>query len=386
MMVPVLTTPIDAATAAPATVGVHVVGDVARRTRALAAPPAPIVSRPTAVPGAESQWKRKRNGRSDHRPFACTCESLEREREKIRETRLRPDVRTWVDEYSRLGRRPMYLWQWCQRGVQAVTLPCVPPEMRGPLCDAKVLAGMLNVLLDDVTDQQRNGDLLKELLRISAGGTPDLTAFDTVDREYGEFTFRVWREFWARVEEYPCFHVFRDLLCYDLEQLFNTVRYSELVNRNLCLLNLVEHDLYSPHGMMITAFATMDLMCAPGFRIEELGRLRQTLWHAEWMARIGNLVTTWQREIADGDFTSGVFARAVVHGELGIDDLVPAQAERIRSVIAHGDYEGHYLRRWRYHRRQIRRMRPVLSCVDVDAIIRGLQRLLQMELASRGSK
>src|SRR4029078_686428 len=99
-----------------------------------------------------------------------------------------------------------------------------------------------------------------------------------------------------------------ELLCYDLEQLLNTVRYSELVNQNLCLLNLVEHDLYSPHGLIITAFATIDLMCMPDFRFEELGRLRQMLWHADWMARIGNLVTTWQREMSDGDLTSGVFA------------------------------------------------------------------------------
>ena len=39
------------------------------------------------------------------------------------------------------------------------------------------------------------------------------------------------------------------------------------------------------------------------------------------MGRIGNLLSTWQREVRVRDFTSGVFARAVQQGDLELDDL-----------------------------------------------------------------
>lgn len=308
------------------------------------------------------------------------------ERQAIIGKQFSPWLAGWIDEYSRVGKRGLYLWQWCLHGVELTTLPCVPPEWRADAADTKVLAGMLNVLFDDVADQQGNGDLLDELLKITHQGRPDFRRFSPQDRAYAEFTCRVWEAFWRRVSSYPCYEVYRELLHYDLAQLFNTVRYSQLVNRNPYILNLVEHDDYTAQGMGLLSFATVDLMCTPDFPVHELGTLRQAIWHGQWMARIGNLISTWQREVKDRDYTSGVFARAVAACHVTVEQLLTGDPAEIETAIARGGHEAHFLRRWRRHRAHLRALQPHLSAVDLHQVARGLERLLRTELVSRGRK
>ena len=312
--------------------------------------------------------------------------SAQSERRQILELEFTPTVAAWVREYAEVGERSLYLWRWCLHGVGLTTLPCVSAELREHACETKFLSGMLNVLMDDVSDRKRNGDLLDELLKMTGGSVGDFTRFSAADRQYAEFTRRMWNVFWERVRQYPNFAAYKDLLQYDLTQLFNTVRYSHLVNDNLFLLNQIEHDNYSPQGMGLMSFSTVDLMCSDRFPRHELAALREAVWHAQWMARIGNLITTWQREIGDGDYSSGVFARAVGFRDLTIEQLRSGSAAEIEAGVRRGEHEAHFLRRWNYHRERLRSMRPCVQSFDLNSFVEGLERLLLTELASRGRK
>src|SRR5207245_11751366 len=173
---------------------------------------------------------------------------------------------------------------------------------------------------------------------------------------------------------------------YDYLQVFNTMRYSHLLNRNLELLNLTEHDLYLPHNMHMMASATLDLMCSPGFDRWELGRLHEVVWCAQCMGRIGNLVTTWERELGERDYTSGVYARAVAQGHLTIGQLLAGDSERIKAAIKQGQHEAYCLRRWQEHREQLLSKKAELLSFDVSELVAGLQRLICLHLGSRGYK
>jgi hypothetical protein len=159
--------------------------------------------------------------------------------------------------------------------------------------------------------------------------------------------------------------------------------YSCMVNRKPELLNIEEHDMVLPHNMQMMSFATMDLMCSPDFDRRELGALREVVWHAQSMGRIGNLVSTWQREINDRDFTSGVFARAIREGDLTADDLRNAPAEVIERAIRKGGHESYFLRKWEAHRCYIQDSAARIRSVDVAALLAGLQRLIYMELVDQ---
>ena len=196
-------------------------------------------------------------------------------------------------------------------GVDLTTLPCVNAEQVRHVCDTKLLSIVLCVLLDDVADERGEGRLLDALLTPMGSGGPrgSWRHLQAAARRHAEVAHALWDEYWTRTAGYPCYKTFEPVLRYDLHQFFNTMRYSHLVNGRPYLLNMVEHDLYTSHNMMMVSFSTLDLMCSPGVPLAEVGALREVMWHAQCMGRIGNLLSTWRRELAKGDFTSGVFAR-----------------------------------------------------------------------------
>ncbi|HEV3257245.1 MAG TPA: hypothetical protein VG013_10225, partial [Gemmataceae bacterium] len=303
-----------------------------------------------------------------------------------RETLLSPVLRHWARRYAAVGDRHLFLWKWCRYGVEATTLSCVGPGLRDEVCDTKVMGIMLNVLFDDIADHPGNDDLLEQLLNLPFGSSlPDFGRQSPEHQEYGELAVAVWNAIRARTLQYPCFEVHADMLRYDYLQLCNSMRYSHLLNGNLTLLNLVEHDLYLPHQMNMMISAAFDLMCSPRFDGAELGMLREALWHAQCMGRIGNLTTTWERELGEGDYTSGVYARAVAHGDLTVADLLGGDRERIRAAIRAGGHEAYFLSRWQEHRQAILGKRTELRSVDVGALVRGLERLICSQLGSRGA-
>jgi hypothetical protein len=317
--------------------------------------------------------------------FGIPAAALTREQELIQAKSLSREVENWVRAYSAVGSRSRYLWKWCLHGVELTRLPCVLPELSSHVDDTKLLSIILCVLFDDVADQHGKGRLLQAMLRVTREGTmPDMYGLAPREALVADTTWRLWMDYRGRTESCPYHPAFADLLHYDLTQFFNTMSYSQLLNRQLPLLNLAEHDLYTSHNMQMISFSTLDLMCSTGFDMQELGKLREAMWHAQCMGRIGNLLSTWRREIPDRDFTSGVFARAVSHGDLTVEQLQEADPREIEAAILQGEHELYFYRRWLHHRERLRgRVRQIRS-IDLTTTMDGHDRFFLMHLGSRG--
>jgi hypothetical protein len=305
--------------------------------------------------------------------------------DRARSTALSPTLTAWVERYRRFGRRPLYLWRWCRYGVALTTLPCVSGGLHDDVCDTKVLSILLDVLLDDLADRNGGEALLEHVLTLPLSPRPPGPALSSDEAAYADFTAEVWDEIQVRARHFPCFEVYAALLRFDYWQLFNTMRYAHLLNRNPALLNSLEHDLYLPPNMHMMIAGTLDLMCSPNFHADELGRVREVLWHAQCMGWIGNLCTTWERELAEGDYTSGVYAHAVSVGDLTPAEVRQGDAARIRAAIRHGQHEAHFLRRWYAHREAILARRQHVQSFDVADLVVALDRLLCSQLGSRGA-
>ncbi len=203
-------------------------------------------------------------------------------------------------------------------------------------------------------------------------------------KKHADLTHELWTEYWARTSSYPCYANFEPVLRYDLLQFFNTMRYSHLVNGRPYLLNMVEHDLYTSHNMMMISFATLDLMCSERFPLAQTGALREMMWHAQCMGRIGNLLSTWRRELAKGDFTSGVFARALMEGDLTLEELERGDVGKIEGIISRRGHEAYFYQKWLEHRQRCHARAERVPSLDLRKVLEGHDRFFAMHLGSQG--
>ncbi len=316
-----------------------------------------------------------------------TQEELKAEIAHVLNKQLSVDLLPWVDGYAQVGKRNLYLWKWCRQGVEVTTLSCVDPELFDFACDTKVLGVVLDVLLDDIADRKGDAVLLDQLLDLPFDSQRKcLREAPAEEREYAEFTIDVWQEIKRRTFKLPLYARYSTLWRYDYLQLFNAMRYSHMINQDIALLNLAEHDLYLPHNMHIMISATVDLMCSEGFNQHEVGTLRDAVWHAQCMGRIGNLVTTWERELGDADYTSGVYARAIAEGDVTIQDLLDHDIQAIARDIKAGGHEEFFLQRWAQYRQRLIQLAPRVQSVDLKKLLTGYERLIRLHLGSRGYK
>lgn len=347
-----------------------------------------LVSEPLSVPSSLDNCAHSAAQTSSAAAaFHVTPELMEREISEVMALKLSDELKGWVQKYSVIGHRDPFLWNWCRRGVEVTKLSCVDPEWSDEVCDTRVLGVMLDVMLDDISDFQKDLPFLEMLLGVlETGGAINEAGLTPQKRVYGNFTIEIWNEIQRRVRRFPRYEEFAELLRFDYRQLFNVMRYSRLMADYPEMFNLVEHDLYLPHNMHMMISSTMDLMCSPSFDRSELGVLREAVWRAQCMGRIGNLVTTWQREIGEDDFTSGVFARAIACGDLTVGDLSSGNRAHLESVIKGNRHEEYFLERWEAYRQEMLALRSRCRCVNLGELVAGLQRLICLHLGSRGKK
>lgn len=317
---------------------------------------------------------------------AISPEIAQRFMAEIRSIPLSEAVEEARRGYEKVGKRNTFLWKWVRRGLEITTLSCVRGDLKDFLCDTKLLGVILDVLLDDVADARADTEFLENLIAITEGKPVPGHQIPAGDRDYYLYTQRVWNWIVERVRGFPRYEELKDLLSYDYRQLMNVMRYSTLVNHHPAMMNPVEHDLYLPHNMHMMVSGTLDLMCSPDFDIRELGRLRQVIWYAQQMGRIGNLVSTWEREIKEKDYSSGIFGLGLVNGVLTLEDLEQGDAVALAEKIRQGNLEAHFLCQWKDRREKIQQAAETIQSVDVGALVRGLEMLIQLHLGSRGLK
>ena len=305
---------------------------------------------------------------------------------EIREIELSDEIKESVRGYETVGHRNLFLWKWVRRGGEITTLSSVEESLWDSGNDTKTLGVVLDVLLDDVADEGDDPQYLDDLLSITRHSPVSTDHLDAEKKAYFDYTALIWKTIWARLATYPRFEEFRDVLDFDYAQLMNAMRYAFLLRKHPSIMNMPEHDTYQPHNMHMVINGTIDLMVSPDFDIAELGDLRRVLLLAQYMGRIGNLVTTWEREIREKDYSSGVFSLALSRGIVTLEDLIEGDQQNISQKIRASDVEETFLRRWSSFRGRILRLGKRLKTVDVSQIVDGLDTLIQLHLGSRGLK
>lgn len=173
---------------------------------------------------------------------------------------------------------------------------------------------------------------------------------------------------------------------YDLKQMLNGFDYSCLVKEHPFLSNMTETENYDCHNMMVFIFNGVDLMASPKFKKEDLPHMRTAFWHAQKMARIGNWLSTWKREIDEKDFGSGVFSYAFSKKIIEINEIDDLSKEKIISRIENSDLYAHFAKDWYKNHEKLSSLKRYIKSIDMDRYVKGLEDVIQYHLATDGLK
>jgi len=318
-----------------------------------------------------------------------TPERIKAENEAILRTKLPPEIQKWVKEYEEVGERNDYIWKWTYLAMQKLTLPTVNPKYRRSVLTTKICSIILNVLVDDLGDKRKNKKMLEEAIHICIpleNYRNNFRQFSKKDREYLNLIKKMWFFINRSLKKYPKYKEFKDIFLYDYQQFFDAIRYGYLINKNLNLINLTEYQIYLSHNMQGMISSTIDLMASPKFDMKELHLLREIMWRAQRMGRIGNSLTTWKREVLEEDFSSEVFGYAVVKNILTRENLKKEKESQIIKKIEKSNIRNHFLKEWEKYYREINNLNKTMRSFNPKYLLSGLRNLISMHLCSEGFK
>ena len=306
---------------------------------------------------------------------------------------LPDDIESIADRYDEaVGIRDRFLWKWFHLLSPYFQLSTVEETYVKKVQDDKTLLTFYVTLLDDLIDEQNDRRTFQEAAKIPFNHFSVNFDRSGLDEECLEFAVSVWDELERSLRVAPRFREYSDLFYFDLQQTVNAIRYAYIVNNYPYSANRAEAYAYSSHNMVLLAFSDIDLMHSRGFNREEFASLRSTLLKAQKMARIGNWVSTWQRELAEGDFSSGVVAYAYEIGLITDQDLRRLWAnpredtvDPIRERLRRNDIEEAFLTQWQQYYEELERASE-LETVDVSLLLDGMETVLQFHLNSEGMK
>lgn len=306
--------------------------------------------------------------------------------------RLPPDVARLVADYQTLPEaRPVFMWKWVHRLAPQNTLPVVAEQHRSRVPVDKTLAILFVTILDDRLETRGDRSTFGELAKIPVREQRADPARPGVDAEAVRIARRVWRTLVARLEQAPRFDRYVELFRFDLAQAIGAIRYSDITIRNPALATMADLERIESHNMVMFAYADIDLMYASEEADEHLADIRHVVWIAQQMARIGNWVSTWERELREGDWSSGPIVYALEEGVFTQAELRRSredealQADLIERIREQG-IEQEFLGRWQRQYHTLQTYDDTLGAVDLEPFIEGTRKVLRYHLASRGLK
>ena len=299
---------------------------------------------------------------------------------------LPPAVQETVTEYERVvGERDEFLWKWIHNLFDEFTLSSVAGDVADTVRTQKTLLTIFITTLDDLAEVSGDAETFARARNIPFGGTEQTGG----DEAVLEFLEALWGEIESGLETAPRYDEFADVFEYDVRQTINAMDYSRVLNEMPWAANRAEAERYDAYNMALFTYATVDLMYSPTFRQRELGTLRSLLCELQQMARIGNWLTTWERELAEGDVSSGIAVCALQRGVITpaeVSDPDPDAVERLVERIESHGIEAEFIREWEIRSRAVRKRTGELKSIDASAIIDGLEHVMNHHLASDGCK
>lgn len=251
--------------------------------------------------------------------------------QRIQELSLPGELEREIDEYAEVfGHRDPFLWRWVYQTLTEIQQSSVSSLYAQDALIANTRLVVFVTILDDIVDRSdTDTDLFsaarRRLSSLSFARTSPIETENTTVRNSSEmgnnetqrelqYIEQQWTRLRDALRDAPRFKEFAPLLEYDIEGALRAIKYGDLVTerpeRGSYRMSI---DRESPI-MLLQATSEIDLMFSPEFDSDEISDVRDATMRSQKISRIGNWVTTWERELEEGDYTSGIFTKAMDDG------------------------------------------------------------------------
>lgn len=319
---------------------------------------------------------------------SITPEVKKREIEKIQKIKLPAELQKWVREYEKAGgERDEFIWKWLYIMNKIFVCSSAQKKYLESLVEVKFLFNMFIVLLDDISEKKKGKRLLDKLLIIPFNKEEIKCGnLNKKEKEYFKFTIKIWNQIEKTIKKYPNYGEMKEVFDYDTTQLLVSVKYSHLICKYYHLINEDEYWMQFPWSMQIVIDFDIDLMCMPKLTDDELRAYRIIALNAQKMGRIGNWISTWERELKEKDFTSFVFPYILENNSFTLKELKSRSEDDIVKKVKDSKAENYLLEEWDECYNKISELIKFSQVVNVERILKTLEYLIFMHLISRGLK
>lgn len=255
--------------------------------------------------------------------------------------------------------------EFLANGYRMTTLSTVSSKDLDDVIFAKICLGMIITLYDDLADnpQYYNPKLLKYLYQLNVGENyahypvlvpDDLAIYD--------LAYHLFANLEGTISNFSNYSSMVEILAFDIQQVFLANQYSELITANPTMRNMTESKQLGPYNMGMVAAGVIDLMASPFFDKEEMGQIREFLIKGQRLGRIGNLVSTFTREVNEGDVTNEML-------------LDPAGPANYKNVLMKEFYAGLL---------DIKKLENEVKSIDLNSYVEGLLKLYHLHIDLEG--
>lgn len=207
-------------------------------------------------------------------------------------------------------------------------LPGVDMNYMENLAIDKAKLSIFAILIDDLADNPklRNKYLLENAIKIPWDSD------EKQDVMYLEITRKLWLDIIKSIKKYPRYDEFENIFNFDMDRFLDSIKYGFLINTSN-IGNVLENGLYSYQNMMIMVFLDMDLMCSPIFNKNELNKFRPIAHWIQDICHVGNILSTYEREVMEEDFSSPIIALGLEKGLFTKEDVIKNQDDVLKWLV-----------------------------------------------------
>ena len=278
-------------------------------------------------------------------------------------------------------------FRWSYVGSTKLLLSCVPEELHTKLARFNTMAVLLNAMIDDLADLVQNPELVMEALaQLQSEQKPSLKiagpylSYLGLIHDVRVYLVAKSQNWESRKQWYPALKRF--LQRYQMAMLASIKHNQRIIlgDPSLTWINLDRYIIDMSPPIHTGLFILFNLMMSSPAPQEEMATIEHIMSLADQYMVMANWLATWQEEVVECDYSSGVIAYTIEQGYLEGTTLSSCSRAEIKQIIQTANPEREFFTRMKGTLGAIRTLSSEVSHFDVNAYADALNSVAWMHL------